>query len=446
MHPGILPRMSARISRNRLYTLLAVSLLAVVVVVAIVQSSALERRVSRVQETIAAIRGLELKHPIAVRQLSAAEGRAFVEREVAKLPKVKDFWAVSRMLGLYRGPDLGPREKVYAQLADFVLGAYDESTDTLFLFDDMEERDQQLLLAHELSHGLQDQHFDLLGYLVGPALRPDANADEILAPQAVVEGEASYMVANYLGHAANDTPPAREQLAEIVAALAEQGPEKWDEHLRNPALTDQMRARLLRAIEARKRVPRFMADTFMDVYTEGMMFIHAVHEKGWPEVDKLYLEHPPESSEQILHPEKWFAREAPVAIRWPEFDAEPMLADWELLGENVLGERLWREVFREYGLGTEAVSIAAGWGGDRYAVFKHRRDDRYLMLTFTSWDTRDDAVEFSAAYQRILETKARGAQGSVLTQGNEVLIVECPVDVPVRALMEFNRRAVMTSR
>jgi len=436
--------MLARRPRKRLFFLISVSMLAAAVLAVAFRSPALERRVSRVQQAVTVIRGLAFESPIAVKQLSAAEGRAFVEGEGAKLAEVRDFWAISRMLGLYRGPDLGPREKVYAELADFVLGAYDESSKTLFLFDAMDERDEQLLLVHELSHGLQDQHFDLLGYLIDPARRPEANADEILARQAVVEGEASYMVAIYLGRMAHDSMPDREQLAGIVDVIADQGEDRWEKSLRDPALTGKMRVRLLRAIEARKRVPRFMADTFMDVYKEGMKFIHAVHEKGWSEVDKLYLEHPPESSEQILHPEKWFAREAPVVIDWPAFDTEPLFADWELLAENVMGERLWREVFREYGREAEAHSIAAGWGGDRYAVFKHRRDGSYLMLTFTSWDTPGDAAEFSAAYQQILETKARGAQAKILARGNEVLIVECPLDAPAEALMEFNQRAVPT--
>jgi hypothetical protein len=436
--------MAAGLPRKRLYSLIAASLLAAAVLGVIFRSSTLERRASDVEQAVAAIRGLDFKHPIAVQQKSAAEGRAFVESEAAKLPKVEDYWAITRMLGLYRGPDLGPREKIYAGLADLVTGAYDENTDTLFLFDDMDERDQILLLVHELTHALQDQHFNLLDYLVGRERRPDTNADEISARQSVVEGEATYLVAIYLGRAGGDAQPSREQVAGIVTAIASQGPEKWDEYLRDPTLTKKTHARLLRAIDARNRLPRFMVSTFMDAYADGMKFVQAIHGKGWSEVDKLYRERPPESSEQILHPEKWFAREAPVAIGWPAFDADPLFADWELVGENVLGERLWREVFREYGRDAEASAIAAGWGGDRYAIFKHRIDGTYLMLTYTSWDTSADAAEFSTAYQRVLETKAQGAQARVLARGKEVLIVECPLTAPADALMEFNQRAVLT--
>jgi hypothetical protein len=441
---GILSPMPVRMPSKWLYPLIAVSLLAAAVAAAIFRSSSLEQQVSRVQQELEVIRGLPFKEPIAIRQLSAAEARVFTESEIAKMPKIEDYWAVTRMLGLYRGPDLAPPEKIYGDLAGLAAGAYDSYTDTIFQFEDMDEQLRQLLLVHELYHGLQDQHFDLRRYLMDKARKPGTNNDEILARSSVVEGEASYIDAIYLARVVNDAAPSREQLESIMADQADWTPEKWAETARNPELSENIRERLLRAIEIEKRLPRFMFETFIGAYTDGVAFIHAVHEKGWPEVEKLYREHPPESTEQILHPEKWFAREAPVAITWPAFDTDPLFTDWQLLDENVLGERLWRVLFREQGAEAEADVLAAGWGGDRYAVFRNRHDKTYLMLTFTSWDTPEDAAEFGAAYRRVLEAKARGAQAMVFAQGSDVLIVECPLEVSADAFMEFNKRAVLS--
>jgi hypothetical protein len=441
----ILPRMLARMPRKWLYLLMAASFLAVVLY-AIFGPTSFERRIRRIQREVAELRGLEFKHPIASRKLSAAEAHAFIEGEVAKTPKIPDYWGVVRMLGVYRGPDLEPPEKIFAELSSLAAGAYDAYTDTFFQFDDMGEEEQRMVIAHELYHGLQDQHFDLKEYLVERSRRSGVNNDQILARTAVVEGDASYLDAIYLAYSSFDTVMTHEQLASVIEAQAGWTPDQWEETLRDESLSDNDRARVQRAIDTRKRVPRYMLEVFLDSYVDGMTFIHVLHEKGWPEVEKAYREHPPESMEQILHPEKWFAREPPVSIDWPEFSSDPLFADWELLDENVLGERLWRQVFREQGFDSDARSVAAGWGGDRYAVFKHRYDDTYLMLTYTTWDTAEDAVEFSTAYQRVLETKARGAQASVFALGNEVLIVECPVNAPAGAFMEFNRRAVMTGR
>jgi hypothetical protein len=433
--------MYASMPRKWLYPLIAGCLLVAAVVAAVLWSSRLERQASRVAKEVAEIRGLGFKHAIAVRLLSQAEARAFIEDEIAKTPKIEDFWAVKRMLGVYRGPDLAPPEKIYGDLIGLAAGLYDSYTNTFFQFEDLDEQLQRMLFAHELYHGLQDEYFDMQGYLVERARRPGVNNDEILARQAVIEGEATYIDSIYLGRMTNDPRPEREQLAAMIAAQAEWSPDKWEETARDLATPEESRARLLLAIETRKRLPRYMFETFVGAYVDGMSFIHAVHEKGWSEVEKLYRDHPPESTEQILHPEKWFAREAPVSISWPAFGTDPIFADWQLLDENVLGERLWRVLFREQGIEAEANSAAAGWGGDRYAVFRNRNGNTYLMLTFTSWDTPDDAVEFATAYRRVLETKSRGAQAAVRAQGSDVLIVECPLDVSPDAFMEFNRRA-----
>ena len=438
--------MHSRRPQKWLYPLIAVSLLAAAVATAIVRVTALERQVSRVQDEVAEIRGLAFRHPVAVRQLSQAEARAFVVGESAKMPKVEDYWAVKRMLGVYRGPDLAPPERIYGELIGLAAGAYDAHTDAFFQFEDLDEQSQQSLFAHELYHGLQDQYFDLEGYFVDRARLPGVNNDEQLARQAVIEGEAAYIESIYLRRKANDPRPMREQLAGVVAAQAEWSPERWEKNVRSAVLPEKMRARMLRAIETQKRLPRFIFEPLIGVYTDGMAFIHTLHEKGWSEVEKLYREYPPASTEQILHPEKWFARETPVIIAWPAFDTAPLFADWQLLDENVLGERMWRVVFREQGLEAEAQSVAAGWGGDRYAVFRNRHDNTYLMLTFTSWDTAEDAAEFGAAYARVLEHKARGAQASLLTLGRDVLIVECPMGFSPDAFMDFNRRGVATGR
>ncbi|MEO8019977.1 MAG: hypothetical protein ABI769_19375 [Pseudomonadota bacterium] len=421
-------------------------LLAAAVAGGTLRSSSIEGPSREVEKEVAAIRGLAFKHRVAVRQFSKAQARAFILRELAKSPVIEDYWAVVRILGLYRGPDLGPLDEILGNLTSLAAGAYDADTDMLLQFADLDEWEQRELFVHELYHGLQDQYFDLKGYLLDMARKPGANEDEVLARQAVVEGEALYVGSIYLRLGTKDVRPMREQLADIVAAQREWSPAQWDESLRNPALTVRMRARLQQAIDARRRMPPFMLENFISSYLDGMAFIHALHEKGWPEVEKLYRLYPPESTEQILHPAKWNAHESPVVIAWPSFEPDPLFADWHLLRENVLGERQWRLVFRAQGFGLEANSAAAGWRGDRYAVFRHKGGGEFLMLMYTSWDTPDDAAEFAAAYRRLLEAKYREvpAQTRVFTQGRDVLMVEAGTNAPADAFMEFNRRGVIT--
>lgn len=430
------------------YSLIAGIALAFVAAAMALWPSALETRASRVQLELAEIRGLPFKLPIAIKRISTEDSRAFIVRELAKAPKIDHYWAVVRMLGLYRGPDLEPPEVILGELSGLAGGAYDVYEDTILVFEDLDDWDQRVLFAHELYHGLQDQHFDVERYLLDMARRADANGDELLARQAVVEGDATYIDTIYQSRLANGEMPTRQQLDGIIAAQRDWTADQWEETLSDPALDEGQRARFEQAIAVRKRLPAFMFELFVRTYLDGTAFIHAVHEKGWSEVEKLYREYPPVSTEQILHPEKWFAREQPVTLAWPAFESDAIFEDWRLLHANVMGERQWQVVFAEQSLRAESKSAAAGWNGDRYAVFQRKDADALLMLLYTSWDTPVDAAEFAAAYRRLLENKYRGTStlAHVLTLETEVLIVEGATEETADAFMAFNRRAAPNGR
>ena len=115
---------------------------------------------------------------------------------------------------------------------------------------------------------------------------------------------------------------------------------------------------------------------------------------------------------------------------------------WELLDSDVLGEFRWRTVFREQGLAGEADSAAAGWGGDRYAVFKRRDSDSMLLLLRTSWDSKADATEFVEAYRRVLAVKYADTPTAtrVVQDGVDVFIVEGGDEAGINTLLNLVRK------
>lgn len=411
-------------------------------------AGAIQRQARRVQDEVAEIRGRPFKEPVIVEWTSREQWREFMRKEFEKAPKIRNYWDVARMLGLYRGADREPPEEIFAGLLTNAAAAYDANRHAFMLLMGMNEQDRNVVFAHELYHGFQDQYFDLQRYLLDKSREVDANGDEVLARQSVVEGEAAYVDAIYQARDATNSRPSREQIANVIAHQGEWNPELWEKIIAEQPMTEEQRVRLQQSIDMRDRLPPFMFELFMSPYIDGMAFIHAIHERGWTEVEKLYREYPPVSTEQILHPEKWFAREEPVRIAWPEFHGESRFWNWQLLHVNMMGERGWQVVFREQGLRDDALAAAAGWNGDRFAVFKHRHDEVFLMLMFTSWDTPGDAAEFADAYRRLLESKYRGTSipTRLVTQDREVLIVEGGLAEAADAFMEFNRRAVLTGK
>jgi hypothetical protein len=196
------------------------------------------------------------------------------------------------------------------------------------------------------------------------------------------------------------------------------------------------------SMQAADQIPGYLLQTLLGAYLKGLNFVFAVQEKGWSEVEKLYGERPPASTEQILHPEKWFADERPTQFTWPSFEKERALRDWQLLEQDVLGEFQWRIIFQEHGLKAESEAAAAGWNGDRYAVLKRKDSDAMLLLLRTSWDTSEDAAEFATAYRKLLTTKYEQPEPSrVVQQGNEVTIVEGSTEANLDALLRFAGKA-----
>jgi len=238
------------------------------------------------------------------------------------------------------------------------------------------------------------------------------------------------------------TIPPREVLARAIQLQSNMSMDQLRAMIQQQAgLREMVGEDVQKAMESADGIPPFILDTMIGAYLKGMGFVFAVHEQGWPAVEKLYTEYPPQSTEQILHPEKWFAREAAVNFVWPDLGKVSDLRDWELLDNDVLGEFQWRVVFKEHGLSAEAESAAAGWGGDRYAVFKHRNSDATLLMLRTTWDTAADAAEFADAYRKVLAVKYADSPKPtrVEQKGVDVFIVEGGDEARIDSLLRVVR-------
>jgi hypothetical protein len=177
------------------------------------------------------------------------------------------------------------------------------------------------------------------------------------------------------------------------------------------------------SIDAMEHIPAFMMETMIGVYLKGMGFVHQVVKSDWSEASRLYSD-PPRSTEQILHPEKWRNGDDPVTIDFPDFSDADLLSDWTMLDSNVVGEFQLRIIFNEFDMASRSAEIAAGWDGDRFAVFE--RDEDLLLLWFTTWDSSAEADEFAQSYRQLLATKYAGQDEAtaVEVRGSDVLIVE----------------------
>jgi hypothetical protein len=135
-------------------------------------------------------------------------------------------------------------------------------------------------------------------------------------------------------------------------------------------------------------------------YFKGMVFCAKLTNKGgWAAIDDVYR-HPPVSTEQILHPEKYRAEvDLPMTI---DLGVLKPGEGWKELGRNVLGEMQLAVMLRKHG----GKAAAAGWDGDRYAVYEGP-GGKLALVWLSTWDSDDDAREFQRSYVQYQTSKVR---------------------------------------
>jgi hypothetical protein len=199
--------------------------------------------------------------------------------------------------------------------------------------------------------------------------------DRELALSALIEGEATLTM---FGTSMDDWDGD-----EIIRTPAENL--EWTFNLLTPFLS------FLGSGKSLRDAPPIITESMTFPYFQGMVYCAKLtNEGGWAAIDQAY-KNPPLSTEQILHPEKYAAKpDLPTTI-----DLGPLNpgAGWKEVGRNVLGELQLLIMLRKHG----GKAAAAGWDGDRYAIFEGPKN-RLGLVWISTWDSEDDAREFAHAY------------------------------------------------
>jgi hypothetical protein len=375
-------------------------------------------RVAKIEPEVARLRHLAFERAVPTHYQKPDEFRAFVRREIAReLPaaRSRDLTAALAHLGfLARPTDLAGVEE---QAMTTQAGAYYDPAAKAFFVVMVPGSDLMLdtMSAHELTHALQDQHFDLERYLPSD---DKLDEDAATARRFVAEGDATlvmllYTMRTMLGD--QITPAVLAVLRDQIEKLAAQDLAALETQVRQQsALFGGMDGEIQKSIDAMDDIPPAVLVPLLDSYMKGALVALTAYEHGgWAAVDALYRD-PPSSTEQVLHPatKLYPVRDRPRRVRLARS------ADPELAG-NVLGELQWKVYFELWKV-PHAADAAAGWGGDRYSVTR-RRDGRLIGRIATVWDTPEDAREFAEAYAASLAARFPGAgpigTGSPATTG-----------------------------
>jgi hypothetical protein len=159
------------------------------------------------------------------------------------------------------------------------------------------------------------------------------------------------------------------------------------------------------ASEQFKQAPRALRESLLFPYEEGSVWATQLYKRGGWELVSQAFSKLPQSSEQILHAEKYFAYEAPQKLSLPDFKILLGPA-WKKLDYDVNGEWGCYLILDEFlNDAVESKQASAGWGGDRFALYETGKPDEFFVAQLTAWDTSQDAQEFFDAYAKRTEKR-----------------------------------------
>jgi hypothetical protein len=354
----------------------------------------------QIGEQTAAIRGLDWKTPVEPRLIDEAEARRILTQDLESEMPPELF---AKTEALYRGlalmtGDRSLKDLYLDALGAQVLGFYRDTDQTLYVV----KRSggvgplEEYTVSHELTHALQDQAFGLANL----HLDETDQGDRSLAKRSLVEGDAS--LASFLWMQGN---LSFADLAEIVKAATDPAPQA--------------------ALDA---LPPIARATMTFPYETGLAFVMGLQQKGgWEAVDAAW-EDPPISTEQLIHPEKYAAREEPVSIGLPTDLAERLGAGWSLALEDTFGELGLRTWLAQANEKAAADAAAAGWGADRVGLYRGP-DDAWAIVLQTAWDDNAAADEFRVAAKKVAATLPHAvvvtdAEGPVVLVGSDDAVLK----------------------
>jgi hypothetical protein len=345
-----------------------------------------QSQVRTVKEGIQRSRQLKFKKDVSVLLESPAEAEKIQSIELSQKISDEEFrneGAAGTLIGLYP-PGIDLKAANLKLLHDQVAAFYDGEEKTMVLLSGgtnagfwyslaqfISQRDAvgQMVLAHELTHALQDQHFDLEKTL--DKLKQDD--DRTLALSAVAEGDATLAGFDYAfgGLDPATTDKLVSELSDLPGEFVKETPD----------------------------IPPGVSEPVVFEYSAGVKFVaQALRRGGWAAVNALYAKLP-QSTRQIMHPELYFEHfTPPMEVGFGCFDKP--FDGWRKVEDDTLGEFLLQVLLKLHlGQESEATLLADYWRGDHMALLRKRSAEAVAWLVVM--ESAYAAERFSAAYQEI---------------------------------------------
>jgi hypothetical protein len=364
---------------------------------------------------------------------------AILDKMMEEEYPANEFYAYEKSLKFMRliPQDMNLLEKIKAFYLEQIGGFYDPEAKELYLIraGQIPMLDnpmvQKMLMAHELTHALQDMKVDL-----NKTLRDAPSDDHTIARLSVAEGQAVLVMFMYVMKMPADKVPD-------LAAM-------------RPMMTGGSGSMMGASFEEFENAPRYLKETLaLFPYLDGAIF-YQKYLKQFPDSKQIDIfDNLPSSSEQILHFDKYLENDLPqlITIDNPESILGP---EWTMLLNQSLGEIDWRLIFEETGITKTAIRDAKGWDGTEIFIYENNQSKETAGLIISTWDSKRDMMEAAENYRELLMKKYPDAKeesskdyinfhngeylSQIIMKENDLIIIE---NIPDALLNQVKEKALI---
>jgi hypothetical protein len=330
-------------------------------------------------EQLTRISGMPLRHAVPCDFITKEKIKAFLNKRVKEVAKPEDLRAEELTLKKFGlvPPDFDLARNTIDLLTEQAAAFYDYDKKKLFVTETTATETQEPVLSHELAHAIADQNYNLSKFI-----KAGRNSDDgATARLAVMEGQATWLMSELLARGMGQSLKDSPSLVTTMSGAADNAAGQF------PVFD---------------KSPLYLRQTLVFPYTKGMLFQHAVFERdgqaGFGEVFRK----PPASTQQILHPEKYFSGVKPTQ---PELPQPHLPKGYKSLVGGSLGELEHAIMLEQYSGKERAAELAPHWRGCAFDLEESKKAGRIVLLYAVEWDSEDAARQYFAAYRAQLAKK-----------------------------------------
>jgi hypothetical protein len=298
-----------------------------------------------------------------------------------------------------------------------IAGLYDEESKTISLLNTVSIEKQGPILAHELTHALQDQNYDLHHWAkAGSTSTRSGDDGDIIdesttARHAIVEGQAMVVYIDYMlapfGRSLKDTPG-------VVASMED------------TAVSATIDTELMH------KAPMVLREAGSFPYRDGLFFeADILAQRGKQAAFQGVFAQPPRNTHEVFDSKAYLEHAKLTPVQIPDFQSL-LGKDYEVFDSGSFGELDVRALLKQFGDKHGATDFAPAWAGGTYVAFKRRQvaagadptPADVALLYLSHWKTSQAAEHFARFYAT---TVARRYQNAVVQAVPTCAVAPCPI-------------------